>query len=126
MTFGLKTNERPGTRAQVKYTRVSAYKAREILDLIRGEQVARALEILEFAERDVAQVILKCLESAIANAEHNDGADIDELRVTSIYVEQGATLKRFTARAKGRGNRISKPTCHIFLTVGDEPRRAKA
>ncbi len=61
----------------------------------------------------------KALESAIANAEHNDGADIDELKVTSIYVEQAATLKRFSARAKGRGNRISKPTCHIFVTVGN-------
>ena len=66
------------------------------------------------------------LESAIANAEHNEGADIDELRVTSIYVEQGPSLKRFTARAKGRGNRIVKPTCHIFLTVGDAALRAKA
>ena len=120
MAFGAKTNERPGTRAQVKYTRVSAYKAREVLDLIRGEQVARALEILEFAERYVAQVILKCLESAIANAEHNDGADIDELKVQTIYVEQGSMLKRFHARAKGRGNRINKHSCHIFITVGDE------
>ena len=76
-------------------------------------------------QRRKAAIIRKVLESAIANAEHNEGADIDELRVTSIYVEQGTTLKRFTARAKGRGNRISKPTCHIYLTVGDEP-RAKA
>ena len=66
-----------------------------------------------------ARIIRKVLESAIANAEHNDGADIDELKITQIYVEQGATLKRFSARAKGRGNRISKPTCHIFVTVGN-------
>ena len=66
-----------------------------------------------------ALIIKKALESAIANAEHNDGADIDELKVTSIYVEQGTTLKRFSARAKGRGNRISKPTCHIYVTVGN-------
>ena len=73
-----------------------------------------------------AGIVKKVLESAIANAEHNEGADIDELKVTSIHVEQGPTLKRFTARAKGRGNRISKPTCHIYLTVGDEPGRARA
>jgi len=66
-----------------------------------------------------AGIVKKALESAIANAEHNDGADIDELKITSIYIEQGATLKRFSARAKGRGNRISKPTCHIYVTVGN-------
>ena len=71
------------------------------------------------AEGKAAGIVKKALESAIANAEHNDGADIDELKVTSIYVEQGATLKRFSARAKGRGNRISKPTCHIYVTVGN-------
>ena len=74
--------------------------------------------ILEFTQKKAALIIKKALESAIANAEHNDGADIDELKVTSIYVEQGTTLKRFSARAKGRGNRISKPTCHIYVTVG--------
>jgi large subunit ribosomal protein L22 len=117
MTFGLKTNERPGTRAQVKYTRVSAYKAREILDLIRGEQVARALEILEFAERDVAQVILKCLESAIANAEHNDQVPADELYVSACYADEGPTLKRWRPRARGRATRIRKRTCHITVIV---------
>ena len=117
MTFGLKTNERPGTRAQVKYTRVSAYKAREILDLIRGEQVARALEILEFAERDVAQVILKCLESAIANAEHNDQVPADELFVSACYADEGPTLKRWRPRARGRATRIRKRTCHITVIV---------
>ena len=66
-----------------------------------------------------AHLLKKVLESAIANAEHNDGADIDALKVTSIYVEQGTSLKRFTARAKGRGNRILKPTCHIYVTVGE-------
>jgi large subunit ribosomal protein L22 len=117
MTFGLKTNERPGTRAQVKYTRVTAYKAREILDLIRGEQVARALEILEFAERDVAQVILKCLESAIANAEHNDQVPADELYVSACYADEGPTLKRWRPRARGRATRIRKRTCHITVIV---------
>ena len=79
----------------------------------------KALNILAFSPKKGAGIIKKVLESAIANAEHNDGADIDELKVKSIYVEKGMVLKRFTARAKGRGNRISKPTCHIFLTVGN-------
>ena len=78
-----------------------------------------ALNILTFTPKKGAQIIKKVLESAIANAEHNNGADIDELKVTSIYVEKGPVLKRFQARAKGRGNRIIKPTCHVFLTVGD-------
>ena len=116
---GTKTNERPGTRAKASYVRSSAYKAREVLDLIRGKSYAEAAEILQFSERGISEDILKVLDSAVANAEHNDGADIDELKVTSIYVEQGATLKRFSARAKGRGNRISKPTCHIYVTVGN-------
>src|SRR5574343_267808 len=84
-----------------------------------GKKVDQALNILEFTQKKAALIIKKALESAIANAEHNDGADIDELKVTSIYVEQGATLKRFSARAKGRGNRISKGTCHIYVTVGN-------
>ena len=117
MSFGVKTNERPGTRAQVKYTRVSAYKAREILDLIRNERVARALEILEFAERDVAQVILKCLESAIANAEHNDQVPADELYVSACFADEGPTLKRWRPRARGRATRIRKRTCHITVIV---------
>ena len=88
-------------------------------DLIRGKKVDQALNILNFTQKKAAGIIRKTLESAIANAEHNDGADIDELKVKTIHVEQGATLKRFAARAKGRGNRISKPTCHIFVTVGN-------
>jgi len=83
------------------------------------KKVDQALNILTFTQKKSAGIIKKVLESAIANAEHNDGADIDELRVKSIYVEQGTTLKRFTARAKGRGNRISKPTCHVYVTVGN-------
>jgi len=75
--------------------------------------------LLTFSPKKGAGIIKKVLESAIANAEHNDGADIDELKVKSIYVEKGVVLKRFTARAKGRGNRIVKPTCHVFLTVGN-------
>jgi large subunit ribosomal protein L22 len=106
--------------------RLSAQKGRLVADQIRGLPVDRALNILSFSPKKGAAIIRKVLESAIANAEHNEGADIDELRVTSVFVEQGPTLKRFTARAKGRGNRISKPTCHIYLTVGDEPARARA
>jgi large subunit ribosomal protein L22 len=106
--------------------RLSAQKGRLVADQIRGLPVDRALNILSFSPKKGAAIIRKVLESAIANAEHNEGADIDELRVTSVFVEQGPTLKRFTARAKGRGNRISKPTCHIYLTVGDEPARSRA
>jgi ribosomal protein L22 len=106
-------------RAQAKYVRTSARKARLVCDHIRGKDVIEARSILAFTPRAAAKPWLKLLESAIANAEHNDGAVIDELKVKSIYVEQCATLKLFAARAKGRGNRISKPTCHIFVTVGD-------
>jgi large subunit ribosomal protein L22 len=107
------------TRSIVRGVRLSADKGRPVADLIRGKKVDQAINILTFTPKKAAGIIRKALESAIANAEHNDGADIDELKVTAIYVEQGATLKRFSARAKGRGNRISKPTCHIFVTVGD-------
>jgi large subunit ribosomal protein L22 len=107
------------TKAIVRGVRLSADKGRLVADLVRGKKVDQALNILTFTQKKAAGIVKKALESAIANAEHNDGADIDELKVTSIYVEQGATLKRFSARAKGRGNRISKPTCHIFVTVGN-------
>jgi len=106
------------TRAIVRGVRLSVDKGRLVADLVRGKKVGQALDILAFTQKKAAVIIKKALESAIANAEHNDGADIDELKITSIYVEQGATLKRFSARAKGRGNRISKPTCHIFVSVG--------
>lgn len=114
------------TKAILRGVRLSAQKGRLVADQVRGLPVEKALDVLGFSQKKGATIIRKVLESAIANAEHNEGADIDELRVTSIHVEQGATLKRFTARAKGRGNRISKQTCHIYLTVGDESRRAKA
>ncbi|MFN3594773.1 MAG: 50S ribosomal protein L22 [Thiobacillaceae bacterium] len=107
------------SRAVLRGTRLSAQKARLVADLIRGKPVDKALGILAFTPKKAAGVIKKVLESAIANAEHNEGADIDELKVKAIYVDQGPTLKRFTARAKGRGNRILKPTCHITVTVGD-------
>ena len=107
------------TTATLRGVRLSAQKGRVVADAIRGLPVDRALNILAFSPKKGAVIIKKVLESAIANAEHNDGADIDELKIKTIYVEQAATLKRFSARAKGRGNRISKPTCHIFVTVGN-------
>lgn len=106
-------------RAVLRGTRLSAQKARLVADMVRGKPVDKAIGLLTFTPKKAAVVIRKVLESAIANAEHNEGADIDELKVKSIHVDQGATLKRFTARAKGRGNRIMKPTCHITVTVGD-------
>lgn len=107
------------TKASLRGVRLSAQKGRLVADLARGKRVDQALNILAFCPKKGAVIVKKVLESAIANAEHNDGADIDALKVKSIYVEQGTSLKRFTARAKGRGNRILKPTCHIFLTVGE-------
>ena len=107
------------TRAILRGVRLSAQKGRLVADLVRGKSVGQALNILAFAPQKGAKIVKKVLESAIANDEHNDGADIDELKVKLIHVEQGASLKRFTARAKGRGNRILKPTCHIFVTVGN-------
>jgi large subunit ribosomal protein L22 len=107
------------TNAILRGVRLSAQKGRLVADLVRGKPVDQALNILSFNPKKGAGIIRKVLESAIANAEHNDGADIDMLKVKTIYVEKGMVLKRFTARAKGRGNRIVKPTCHIFLTVGD-------
>ena len=107
------------TKASLRGVRLSAQKGRLVADLVRGKRVDQALNILAFCPKKGAVIVKKVLESAIANAEHNDGADIDALKVKSSYVEQGTSLKRFTARAKGRGNRILKQTCHIFLTVGE-------
>ena len=107
------------TRAIVRGVRLSVDKGRLVADMIRGKKVDHALNILTFTQKKAAGIIKKALESAIANAEHNDGADIHELKVKTIYDEKGTTLKRFTARAKGRGNRISKPTCHVYVTVGE-------
>ena len=107
------------TNATLRGVRLSPQKGRLVADLVRGMSVDQALNILAFSPKKGAVIIKKVLESAIANAEHNDGADIDELKVKTIYVEKGMVLKRFTARAKGRGNRISKQTCHVYVTVGD-------
>ncbi len=107
------------TRAVLRGVRLSVDKGRLVADLIRGKKVDQALNTLTFTQKKAAGIIKKVLESAIANAEHNDGADIDELKVKIIYVEQGTTLKRSAARAKGRGARLSKPTCHVYVTVGN-------
>src|SRR5438128_11275948 len=111
------------TTAVLKGVRLSAQKGRLVADLIRGLPVDRALNVLAFNPKKGARIIKKVLESAIANAEHNDGADVDELTVKTILVEQAMSLKRFQARAKGRGNRITKRTCHIFVTVADDEKK---
>ena len=105
--------------AQHNNARISAQKARLVADMIRGKDVAQALNILTFSPKKGAELIKKVLESAIANAEHNNGADIDELKAVTIFVDKGPSLKRFQARAKGRGNRIEKQTCHINVVVGN-------
>ncbi len=105
--------------AKIHGVRLSHQKGRLIADLVRGQQVEQALNILSFTPKKGAKLVRKALESAIANAEHNEGADIDELKITCIHVEKGPVLKRFAARAKGRGVRILKHSCHIYVTVGD-------
>jgi len=117
MAFGTKTNERTGTRASVRYLRVSAYKAREVLDLIRDLHVDDADGILEFTDRAVATDIRKVLASAVANAEKNDEIDPNELYVSACYADEGPTLKRWRPRARGRATRIRKRTCHITVIV---------
>jgi len=107
------------TSAKLTNSRVSAQKCRLVADQIRGVHVGKALEILEFSEKKSARLIKKVLNSAIANAEHNDGADVDELRVSTIFVNEGTYLKRIKPRAKGRANRILKRTCHIIIKVSE-------
>ena len=107
------------TSAKLRHARISAQKGRLVADQVRNLPVERALDILTFSNKKAATLIKKVLESAIANAEHNDGADIDELKVASICVDEGPTLKRWHARAKGRGNRILKRTSHITVTVAE-------
>lgn len=105
--------------AKLKNADMSAQKGRLVADQIRGVSVERALQILAFSTKKAAHAVKKVLESAIANAEHNEGADIDELKVSRVMVDEGRTLKRFRARAKGRGARILKRTSHITVTVSD-------
>ena len=107
------------TTATLRGVRLSAQKGRLVADQIRGLPVDKALDLLAFSPKKGARIIRRVLESAIANAEHNEGADIDELKVKTIYVDKADNLRRFTARAKGRGNVILKQTCHIHITVGD-------
>lgn len=106
--------------AKLKFARLSAQKCRLVCDQIRGLPIDRALDILKFSPKKSAAVLKKVLDSAIANAEHNFGADIDELKVAKIYADQASTYKRMQARAKGRGTRILKPTCHITVILSDE------
>ena len=107
------------TTATLRGVRLSAQKGRLVADQVRGLPVGRALDLLTFSPKKGAKIIKKVLESAIANAEHNDGADIDELRVKTIYIDKADTLKRTSARAKGRGNVIGKQSCNIHVVVGD-------
>ena len=105
--------------ATLKQVHISPQKCRLVADQVRGMPVEKALNLLMFSPKKAAGLVRKVLESAIANAEHNDGADIDELKVSSIYVDVGPSMKRMRARAKGRGNRIVKRTSHITVTVAD-------
>jgi large subunit ribosomal protein L22 len=107
------------TTATLKGVRLSAQKGRLVADQIRGLPVGQALNLLAFSPKKGAAILKKVLESAIANAEHNDGADIDELKVSTIYVDKATSMKRMIARAKGRGTGIEKQTCHITITVGN-------
>jgi large subunit ribosomal protein L22 len=106
--------------AKLKGARMSAQKARLVADQIRGKSVESALEILQFSGKKGADIIKKVLESAIANAEHNDGADVDELKVSTIFVDEGMTMKRIKPRAKGRADRIFKRSCHITVKVSEK------
>lgn len=105
--------------ARLSHVRISPQKARLVADQIRGLSVERAQNILKFSNKKAAAIISRVLESATSNAEHNEGADIDELRVATIYVDAGRTMKRFQPRAKGRANRILKRSSHITIIVAD-------
>ena len=106
--------------AVLRGARLSAQKARLVVDTIRGKKVAEALNILAFSNKKGADLVKKVLESAIANAEHNDGADVDELKVSTVFVDEGMTMKRIMPRAKGRADRICKRTCHITVKVSEQ------
>jgi len=128
---GVKTNEREGTRAVLRHSRMSAYKVRQVLNLIRDQDVTLAAEILANGDREAATVVGKVLASAVANAVHNDGLDADELYVSACFADEGSTLKRWRPRARGRATRIRKRTSHITIIVSRMPderiarRRAK-
>jgi len=128
---GVKTNEREGTRAVLRHSRLSAYKVRQVLNLIRDQDVSLAGEILANGDREAATVVGKVLASAVANAVHNDGLDAEELFVSACFADEGTTLKRWRPRARGRATRIRKRTSHITIIVSRMPderiarRRAK-
>ena len=106
-------------QAKLRGARISAQKARLVADQVRGKSVEEALNLLEFSTKKAAHLVRKVLNSAIANAENNEGADVDDLRVSTVFVDEGLTMKRMRARAKGRGDRIFKRTCHITVKVAD-------
>jgi large subunit ribosomal protein L22 len=118
---GLKTNEREGTRAVLRHARLSPYKVREVLDLVRGKPVHEAEDILRFSERDAASVVGKVLRSAVANAENNDDLEPEELFVSACFADEGTTIKRWRPRARGRATRIRKRTSHITVIVSRMP-----
>jgi large subunit ribosomal protein L22 len=118
---GAKTNERPGTRAQVRHVRMSAYKVREVLDLVRGLPVGEAADVLRFTERAASEVVGRCLASAVANAQHNDELDPDTLYVAACFADEGPTLKRWRPRARGRATRIRKRMSHVTIIVSPMP-----
>ncbi len=105
--------------ARLKGARISAQKARLVADQVRGQEVGEALNLLGFSPKNAAHLLKKVLESAIANAEHNEGADVDELKVSAVFVDEGRTMKRIRPRAKGRADRILKKSCHITVKVSD-------
>ncbi len=121
MAFGVKTNEREGTRAVLRNCPGSASKVRVVLDLIRGLDVRSARDVLEFCERDAATIVGKLLDSAIANAEHNDEMNGEELFVSACFADEARTQKRFKPRARGRAGKIFKRTCHITVIVSRLP-----
>ncbi|MDF1822419.1 MAG: 50S ribosomal protein L22 [Alcanivoracaceae bacterium] len=105
--------------ARLRGAMISAQKARLVADQIRGKKVEQALNDLAFSSKKAAKIVKKVLESAIANAENNDGADVDELKVSTVFVDEGMTMKRIRPRAKGRADRILKRTCHITVKVSE-------
>jgi large subunit ribosomal protein L22 len=118
---GTKTNERPGTRAVLRHHRMSASKARQVLDLIRGQEVGLATDLLRATPREAAEAVGQVLASAVANAVHNDGQDAEDLFVSACYADEGPTMKRWRPRARGRATRIRKRTCHITVVVSRLP-----
>ena len=106
--------------ARLKGARISAQKARLVADQVRGKSVEEALAVLDFSNKKAAHLVRKVLNSAVANAENNEGADVDELKVSSIFVDEGMTMKRIRPRAKGRADRIMKRSCHITVKVADD------